>query len=158
MWLARRIFESIMRFQGCLFSILKTGDDGMWRDNQVKLGEEEAESRSFIERNFWKASQKWHWNNADKNAWFSDSSYRVTIQRPLQIKVKIVKTVSHSILDLGWCNEGYLLLIGSDLGIFFIAYSFMQWGSHWLLDWRKQLTPAFSCSLVLNLSCLRAGT
>ena len=99
------------------------------------------------------------WTDKDQNDSFSDSSYLFPIQRILQNEVMIVRNEANSILDLGWFNEGYPLLVGSNSGTFFSSTIASRDDTviDCLIKW-VQLAPAVDHGPALNRPCLRAWT
>ena len=102
-------------------------------------------------RTFLKASQELLWTDVDQNVSFSDSSCLFPTQHIFQNWATITRTKANSILNLGWFNQGYLLLVDSNSVTFFDLTNGLRHSSviDCFIKW-VQLTSACDHSPALN--------
>ena len=92
--------------------------------------------------------------NRRRSKWLTP--YLFPIQRIPQNYIMIARTEANPILDLGWFNEEYLPLVGSDSGTFF-GRTIADASIDCLIRW-VQLASAVYHSPALNRPSLRAWT
>ena len=133
-------------FPACFFSISKTGSNGKWTCHRVKVGEN-GQTPLTHRKKFTRQVR----NRLDRTE-IKLTDFPVGIQYLFQNKVTMSRIEVHWILDLGWFNEEYLVMVGSALGRFSGKLLFLRDDTvvDWLIKW-AELTPAFDHSPILNL-------